>query len=142
MGLPRCIVFVVVPVVVLMIAYCYTNLDASTGAYNSVLQQSIHYFSRPHEGVPLQLEPIKSNAAWKGSELQNRTELWLHTFTNSERQELIEAMNHLMTRFNVSNRFDVAKMVAEDFPLPNLGPKISSWRKELTEHGRGFQVLR
>jgi len=120
------------------LAWWLTAVWYSASPYNSVTQQSLHFFSRPHDpSVVESLRPIKAEAAWIGSDLQNRTNLWLYTFNEQERNEMREAMGLLVGR-NKS----IENLTVDDFPLPHLKHKIEQWRRQVSDHGRGVQILR
>lgn len=99
--------------------------------YRSVTEQSLHYFTRPHSGLPT--VPIASPAAWRGAELAPE---WTTALSEAELAEIEVALAAL-------RRVDrpLAQLTAADFPLPTLQPRIAAWRQVLGR-GRGVQVVR
>jgi len=101
--------------------------------YKSLRAQTLHYFARPHEGMPS--GAIHSPAAWFGKDLRTRSD-WQWRFTPAEIAELKAAVAHAG-----STGKPMGKLGKPDFPLPTLARRIDEWRKEL-RHGRGFVLLR
>jgi hypothetical protein len=99
--------------------------------YNSFLEQTFHYFARPHEGVPN--TPVPSAAAWAGPELTAAD--WRVEFSTLEVEELERAI-----KFAHGTQKPLDMLGRDDFPLPGLETQIALWRRELA-FGRGFQVL-
>lgn len=99
--------------------------------YRSVTEQSLHYFIRPHSGLPT--APIASPAAWRGAELESE---WTTALSETELAEIEAALVAL-------RRVDrpLAELTVADFPLPTLQPRIVAWQAELAR-GRGVQVVR
>lgn len=102
-------------------------------AYLSFIEQTLHYFDRPHEAPTS--TPIPSPAAWRGDELPPFDEM-AHCLSCQEVDELLAAVA-------AASALDVPvkELVATDFPLPTLAEKIASWREQISE-GVGFQVIR
>jgi hypothetical protein len=100
-------------------------------AYKSLVVQSMHYFSRPHEAVAR--EPLDSPAAWKGSELDEQT--WRSELEPDDIREIERAIAaaHALER-------PLSQLSRRDFPLPGLARRISAWQRTLAE-GRGFVVI-
>lgn len=84
----------------------------------------------------LDLSPIASKAAWKGSEIDWRHE-GMHRISAAELEEIDRALAHLKRR----GAIDLPDLTAADFPLPTLGPRLAALRDEL-RHGVGFVLLR
>ena len=99
--------------------------------YRSVIAQSLHYFIRPHSGLPT--GPIDSPAAWRGAELGSE---WTTTLSEAELAEIEAALAAL-------RRADrpLAELTVADFPLKALQPRIAAWQRVLGR-GRGVQVVR
>ena len=79
--------------------------------------------------------PITGPSAWRGDELR-RSDAWLQTFSQSELSELHRALSRVHAR-----GLTLPEIGREDFPLPTLGPRLETLRRELL-HGRGFVRLR
>jgi hypothetical protein len=105
--------------------------------YRSITFQSLHYFSRPHIG--LQLTPLTSSpAAWRGIDLAMQPSIWRAELDADDVRALLVAMRH----WHAVNR-SIETLTVADFPLgEQLSAKIAAWREQLTERGRGFQVVR
>jgi len=101
--------------------------------YKTLTAQTLHYFSRPQEGVLR--EPLRTPSAWTGSDLASRDD-WREALTEEDVAELDRAVAAARRTGKPMGR-----LTKEDFPLPTLSEKIDRWRTEITE-GRGFQVLR
>ncbi len=104
----------------------------SGDSYFSFLQQTFHYFSRPHDGAPA--GPVASSAAWRGSDLARRED-WRRAFTADDVAEIDAAIAHA-----TATGKPLQDMSKNDFPLPTLSASIAGWRDEIVT-GRGFQVL-
>jgi len=102
-------------------------------AYLSFIEQTLHYFDRPHEAPAS--APIPSPAAWRGDELPPLDDM-AHHLSGQEVDELLAAVA-------AASALDVPvkELGATDFPLPTLAAKIDLWREEISE-GVGFQVIR
>lgn len=46
---------------------------SETNAYLSFIDQTIHYFTRSHDSIPI--APVETAAAWRGDELDSLDEL-------------------------------------------------------------------
>ncbi|MFP4004747.1 MAG: TauD/TfdA family dioxygenase [Alphaproteobacteria bacterium] len=103
-------------------------------AYRSFAEQALHYFMRPHEGVPER--PIDSPAAWRGPEMAARPDVWQYAFTDSEIAEIETDVAAARER-----GVPMQEVTASDVPLAELSPRIEEWRRELMA-GRGFILLR
>lgn len=78
---------------------------------------------------------IQSAAAWYGPDMSARSD-WLLQLNASEIAEIEAAMLPLAER-----DADIAGIVATDFGLPTLGPRLANVLQELLS-GRGFVLLR
>lgn len=101
--------------------------------YKSLRAQTLHYFARPHEGLPP--GPLATPAAWRGAELQRRSD-WQYPLGAEEIDECREAQG----RAEASGK-PMARLGRDDFPLPRLAARIAAWRHEI-RHGRGFVLIR
>lgn len=87
---------------------------------------------------PLQASTLPiftDNAAWYGAEMAKRSD-WLVELDADDRAELEAAMADALLR-----SIDLVTLAEADFPLPTLGPKLKTIRREIL-HGRGFVLLR
>jgi len=98
----------------------------------SLLQQTLHYFSRPHTDMPT--APVESAAAWRASDFGDDD--WKYQLDASEVSELRRAVRVARTSGK-----PLRNMRRTDFPLPTLSARIAEWRRELSR-GRGFVVFR
>lgn len=96
------------------------------------LEQLLHYFDRPHAGVPE--EPVGGPAAWTGRELA-ASDAWRERLTAAQADELSRAVATALAAGR-----PLASLGAEDFPLPTLTRDVERWRRELTR-GRGFVLI-
>lgn len=101
--------------------------------YKSLRAQTLHYFARPHEGIPG--APLEGPAAWRGDELRQRDD-WIIHLTPEEVEELRAA-----ARFAYAGGLGMGEMACADFPLPTLEARIHEWR-DIVHHGRGFVLIR
>ncbi|MDX2170209.1 MAG: TauD/TfdA family dioxygenase [Deltaproteobacteria bacterium] len=101
--------------------------------WNSFGAQAMHYFNRPHDGV--RRTPIAGPAAWRGAELRDER-LWSETLDRAALAELDQALATARARGAT-----IETLRRDDFPLPQLAPRIAAWRDTLT-NGRGFLLLR
>lgn len=102
-----------------------------SSSYLSFIEQTLHYFDRPHEGTATQ--PIPDASAWRASELPPLDQLAYH-LEPAEVDEVLAAVAGCAGKAT-------GELTADDFPLPLLTRHITHWRRELTG-GRGFQVVR
>ncbi|HYC00213.1 MAG TPA: TauD/TfdA family dioxygenase [Candidatus Limnocylindrales bacterium] len=103
-------------------------------AYRSFAEQALHYFVRPHAGMPD--AAVASPADWRGPQLAARQDEWLVRLTAREIGEIGEATDALMAR-----GVPMADVARDDFVLPTLAGTIRAWRDEI-DHGRGFLLVR
>lgn len=101
--------------------------------YRTVTAQGLHYFVRPHTGIPR--APVAGPAAWRGEELGRRTD-WIDRLTAAEAAEVERALD----RARASGK-PLGALEAADFPLPTLGARVARWR-DAVAHGVGVQVVR
>lgn len=112
---------------------CARIFDLVANHYFRFIEQTLHYFDRPHEQVPT--APVLCEAAWRGDELPPLAELAC-TLDEAEVAELQAAVT------TAENRgVPVRELTAEDFPLPRLAGRFPVWR-ETIKRGLGFQVIR
>ena len=100
--------------------------------YKSFLDQTLHYFDRPHADVLA--EPLHVPAAWRGEDVR-KTDNWRYSLTSSDVDEVTQALAQ-----SKATGKSLGDLVADDFPLPSLADKFEAWRQELSA-GRGFQVI-
>lgn len=103
-----------------------------SGMYKSLIAQTLHYFSRPHQAP--RRTPLAGEAAWRGAELAKHTS-WRERFSDEEIAELEGAVAAAKAR-----GCKLETMQAADLPLPLLAKRIDGWRREVAE-GRGFVVI-
>ena len=101
--------------------------------YKSLRAQTLHYFARPHEGLPP--APLDVPAAWRGDEMRARTD-WQFVLSPAEVAEAKAAV----AQAERSGK-PLGAMTRADLPLPTLGAHIAEWRREI-RHGRGFVLIR
>ncbi len=80
--------------------------------------------------------PIEGAAAWRGKDLAGSTE-WIERLSAADNEEIGAAARQALDAAGG----DIAKIRAEDFPLPTLAPRIAKVAKDLLD-GRGFALLR
>lgn len=61
--------------------------------FKSLRAQTLHYFARPHEGIPT--APVQTAAAWHGSDMRRRAD-WTITLSPAEIGEIRTATAHAM----------------------------------------------
>ncbi len=98
----------------------------------SFVEQTLHYFSRPHGGAPN--GAVVSPAAWTGDQMRADAS-WRAGADAGDVDEIDAAINAVRASGKALNQ-----LRREDFPLPRLAAKIATWREDI-EHGRGFQVI-
>lgn len=102
-------------------------------AYLSFIEQTLHYFGRPHEAPAT--APVICNGAWQGSALPPLEEM-AYQLSGDEVDEVLSAVAAAS-----ATGLPTRELTAENFPLPLLSPRIEEWRRELGE-GLGFTVVR
>ena len=105
-------------------------------AYRSVTEQSLHYFIRPHLGLPS--APIVSPAAWRGESLRGAgcESQWMASLSAAQIDELEAALQVARATGK-----PLSALTARDFPLPTLSAQLRRWIDNV-EHGLGVQVIR
>lgn len=101
--------------------------------YRSYALQTVHYFDRPHTGVPT--APIDSAAAWSGADFADP-----QTWQTRVRPDVIQAIETGLDVAANSGK-PMSAWTVEDVPFEGLTNVVSSWRREIA-HGRGFLLLR
>ena len=102
--------------------------------YKSLRAQTLHYWARPHEGIPDR--PIDSPAAWRGADLRQRPEGWTVRLSPAEVAEIKAAVAHAQ---GVGK--PLAELGRDDLPLPTLARRVDDWRAEI-RRGRGFVLIK
>jgi hypothetical protein len=92
--------------------------------------QLIHYFDRPHVGVPE--GPLGGPAAWRSDQLD---ETWSEQLDSQQVEEILVAV----AGASRSGR-PTAELSATDLPLPSFAPSFDRWRRALRS-GRGFVLV-
>lgn len=89
-------------------------------------------------GLP---QVIQIPSAWTALSLEREgPECWVEMFNSEELQEIEAAATPWLVRLS-SDVHALGGAGPSDFPIPRLGPRLSSIRQDLLE-GRGFVVLR
>lgn len=96
------------------------------------LEQLLHYFNRPHIGVPTGL--VGGPAAWMGRDLARSNE-WREHLAPGQVSELKRAVDTARAAKRATQ-----ELTAADFPLPTLQRSIDRWRSDLVD-GRGFVLV-
>jgi hypothetical protein len=87
--------------------------------------------------MPLDLPPEQTGAAaWYGPDLAGRGD-WIMPLEVGDLAEIAAASAAL-----AGSDTDIAAITARDFPLPNLGPKLTARVRDEVLNGRGFLLLR
>jgi hypothetical protein len=100
--------------------------------YFSYGKQSLHYFTRPHDGLPP--GKVESPSAWHGADIDPDGD-WRVVLSAAQIEELEKA-----TATAMASGRELGELSADDFPLPTLARDIGAWRSEL-ESGRGFLLV-
>jgi len=79
--------------------------------------------------------PVTGPQAWYGPRMSASDE-WIHPLSAAEVAEVEAAVRPL-----ADGEADIARITKTEFPLPTLGPRLSSVRDEVMT-GRGFALLR
>lgn len=101
--------------------------------YLGFIEQTLHYFDRPHEQVID--SPVQCEAAWRGDQLPALEQLACH-LNEAEVAEL-----RLAVASAIASGIATRDLTAADFPLPTLAPRFAQWREAIVD-GIGFQVIR
>jgi len=87
--------------------------------------------------MPVDLPPEQTGAAaWYGPDLAGRDD-WIMPLEAGDLAEIAAASAAL-----AGSDTDIAAITARDFPLPNLGPKLTARVRDDVLNGRGFLLLR
>ncbi len=105
----------------------------STPQYLSFIDQTLHYFDRPHEHLPD--APLELASAWRGDQLPPLEEL-AYRLSDSEQAEILAAV-----RAAAALGKPTRELIAGEFPLPGFVELFSGWRQALAD-GCGFVVIR
>ncbi len=103
-------------------------------AYRSFAEQALHYFDRPHSGLPQ--GPVVSRADWVGADVCNHPSRWTVTLTQSDLAELRGAVAAVHAA-----GLTMSEVTRETFPLPTLATKVASWRDAI-QNALGFVLVR
>jgi hypothetical protein len=106
--------------------------QVSEARYLSFLDQTMRYFTRPHDSAPS--APLESSAAWRGSDMA-ADRSWRYRLSQEQIVDIEASLAKALAR-----RKPLGDMTREDFPLPSLSASIDAWRREITD-GRGFQLI-
>jgi Taurine catabolism dioxygenase TauD, TfdA family len=79
--------------------------------------------------------PVGGPAAWLAAELEGSTDWW-HTFTDAEIVEIDRALEHART---VDPDLDLARLTADQFPLPTVAGLVDAIRTQLVD-GKGLMI--
>ncbi len=101
--------------------------------YRSFGEQALHYFIRPHAGLPT--GRVASPADWSGPEMRAQASRWRVQLGRAEIAELEAGLARLEETETPLEAIDRDRL-----PLPLLSKEIRAWRHELV-HGRGFVVV-
>ncbi len=103
-------------------------------ACRSFAEQALHYFLRPHTSVPE--GEVASPAAWVRAEARARSAEWTFTLDEGDLAELRAAVDGVRAR-----GLAMKDVTREDFALPRLAPKVSTWSQILRD-GLGLVLVR
>lgn len=81
-------------------------------------------------------QPVKASSAWTAGDMKARQTEWTHALTPSEVQELGYASDNALASHVPTHLIN-----ANDFPLPNLGPRLKRILDSDVQEGRGFAVI-
>jgi len=93
----------------------------------------LRFFLRPH--AEILRRPLAVDAAWRGADLRS-SEAWTHRLTRDQIAELDAALAHVRR-----SGLALAEVGRAEFPLPELGPVVAAWAREI-DRGRGFVLVR
>ena len=105
----------------------------SDSPYRSFREQSVHYFTRDHSGLPD--AQIESAAAWRGPEIRKQESSWHFTLEPADLEELDRELSRLC-----DENTPLESITRSGLQLPRLSKKCRGWQSELM-HGRGFVVV-
>jgi hypothetical protein len=107
--------------------------SCAISGYRSFAEQTRHYFSRPHEGVPD--HAIDHPAGWRGADIRGREGQWRVELSGKDITELETAIASVR-----SAGIDFAAVTRDSFPLDGLAAKIAGWRERIRA-GLGFVIV-
>lgn len=139
--------FLVSFVLLLIAVICGISYFEQQGVRN-VTFQTIHYFSRPHEGI--RTTPLLNKAAWRGSELDVSD--WKESLSNEQiidiENTLIHAANscHLNLNTTIQEEDELApilsKLTKNDCPFGHVMENtIERWKQKISVNDMGFRVI-
>ena len=110
-----------------LIVACLFSLP-STPRTRSLREQSMHFFSRPNTGDygANRSALLSARAAWRGVDLERRSNQWLHILSDEEQRDVLAAVEHA-TAALAARRAPLGSLRAEEFPLPALSVRL--WSK-------------
>lgn len=85
--------------------------------------------------VTIELEPVRTEAAWRGDEL-SQSQDWVYLLSDAQIAEL----EQLGARF-VADDPDLRLVEKEDYPLVECAQAVLDWGKDV-DYGRGFVLVR
>jgi len=113
---------------------------STTPKARSFVEQSFHFFSRPHSAVPAAGALAGTRAAWLGESLDPAA--WQYVLSTAEKQDALDSVAHAAAVLAARNA-SLSSLMPTDFPLRALLHAIRDWRRELRGvHGRGFVLVR
>jgi hypothetical protein len=101
--------------------------------YKTVAAQALHYFSRPHAGLPS--GPVRGPSAWTRDRF-GADDAWVRPLTPAQ----IADLDATVARGRAA-RIPLARLTAAACPMPAIAAAAAAWRRELLD-GVGFVVLR
>eukprot|EP01060_Flectonema_neradi_P025726 TRINITY_DN3454_c0_g2_i1.p1 TRINITY_DN3454_c0_g2~~TRINITY_DN3454_c0_g2_i1.p1 ORF type:complete len:409 (+),score=50.17 TRINITY_DN3454_c0_g2_i1:52-1227(+) len=114
--------------------YWYVSIALPSAGYNSVIRQSLHYFSRPGGGRVR--SQITDDSAWTGPELSKNTSRWLVVLTDEQQQEIVKIVADL------SKQKPLQKVRRGDANWPQWMHTILNKTKHELQSGLGLIVIR
>jgi len=81
-------------------------------------------------------DPLNGPAAWRGAELAQRPETWVHPLREAEIAELEAAARQFLSLGR-----DIGEITADAFPLPTFAAHLVALRQKLIR-GIGVEVIR
>ena len=100
--------------------------------YRSLVRQTLHYFARPHEGLPS--GPLGGPAAWRASELRAGGDFRMRLSAKE-----IQEIEHGLLGARAAGK-ELSSLSRRDFAWEKLRLRIFEWRVEL-QAGRGFVIV-
>ena len=96
---------------------------------------SLFSCARRQGAVPF--EPLNIPAAWTAEEVRATADEWTYRLTADDIAELGAAADAALA----SGKSLDQVLSKDEFPLPNLGPKLDAIRKDVS-FGRGFSLIK